>query len=61
MRRTLGTAVFAGMIGVTLFGVFMTPVFFYVIRRLTERKAALTTKPSSTAAEFSGQVARLRR
>jgi multidrug efflux pump subunit AcrB len=35
MRRTLGTAVFAGMIGVTLFGIFLTPVFFYVVRRLT--------------------------
>jgi multidrug efflux pump len=35
MRRTLGTAVFAGMIGVTLFGIFMTPVFFYVVRRLS--------------------------
>ena len=33
MRRTLGTAVFAGMIGVTLFGIFLTPVFFYVLRR----------------------------
>jgi multidrug efflux pump len=33
MRRTLGTAVFAGMLGVTLFGIFLTPVFFYVIRR----------------------------
>jgi multidrug efflux pump len=32
MRRTLGTAVFAGMIGVTFFGIFLTPVFFYVIR-----------------------------
>jgi multidrug efflux pump subunit AcrB len=31
MRRTLGTAVFAGMLGVTLFGIFLTPVFFYVI------------------------------
>jgi multidrug efflux pump subunit AcrB len=31
MRRTLGTAVFAGMIGVTLFGLFLTPVFFYGI------------------------------
>ena len=31
MRRTLGTAVFAGMLGVTLFGLFLTPVFFYVI------------------------------
>ncbi len=34
MRRTLGTAVFAGMIGVTLFGLFLTPVFYYVVRRL---------------------------
>jgi multidrug efflux pump len=35
MRRTLGTAVFAGMIGVTLFGIVLTPVFFYVIRWLS--------------------------
>ena len=27
MRRALGTAVFAGMLGVTLFGIFLTPVF----------------------------------
>ena len=32
MRRTLGTAVFAGMIGVTVFGILLTPVFFYVVR-----------------------------
>ena len=32
MRRTLGVAVFAGMLGVTLFGIFLTPVFFYVIQ-----------------------------
>jgi multidrug efflux pump len=31
MRRTLGTTVFSGMLGVTLFGIFLTPVFFYVI------------------------------
>jgi multidrug efflux pump subunit AcrB len=31
MRRTLGTAVFAGMLGVTIFGIFLTPIFFYVI------------------------------
>jgi multidrug efflux pump len=35
MRRTLGTAVFSGMIGVTFFGIFLTPVFFYVIRRIS--------------------------
>ena len=32
MRRSLGAAVFAGMIGVTLFGVFLTPVFFRVVQ-----------------------------
>ncbi len=31
MRRTLGLAVFSGMLGVTLFGIFLTPVFFNVI------------------------------
>src|SRR5204862_7794032 len=35
MRRTLGTAVFAGMLGVTLFGIFLTPVFFYIVRRIS--------------------------
>jgi multidrug efflux pump len=40
MRRTLGTAVFAGMIGVTLFGIFLTPVFYSVVRRLTDREAS---------------------
>ncbi|MHB1038097.1 MAG: efflux RND transporter permease subunit [Pirellulales bacterium] len=45
MRRTLGTAVFSGMLGVTLFGIFLTPVFYYVIqwfgdRRLRKREAA---------------------
>ncbi len=33
MRRALGTAVFSGMLGVTLFGIFLTPVFFYVLQR----------------------------
>ena len=36
MRRTLGTAVFSGMLGVTLFGIFLTPVFFYVIQGVTD-------------------------
>jgi hydrophobe/amphiphile efflux-1 (HAE1) family protein len=31
MRHSLGTAVFSGMLGVTLFGIFLTPVFFFVI------------------------------
>jgi multidrug efflux pump len=32
MRRSLGTAVLWGAFGVTLFGIFLTPVFFYVVR-----------------------------
>ncbi|HVU88443.1 MAG TPA: efflux RND transporter permease subunit [Pirellulales bacterium] len=32
MRRTLGMAVFSGMLGVTIFGIFLTPVFYYVIQ-----------------------------
>ncbi|MCZ2341806.1 MAG: efflux RND transporter permease subunit [Bacteroidales bacterium] len=39
MRRVLGTAVFSGMIGVTAFGIFLTPVFFYVIDWATDRNA----------------------
>jgi multidrug efflux pump len=37
MRRSVGTAMLWGAFGVTLFGIFLTPVFFYVIRRLTVR------------------------
>jgi multidrug efflux pump subunit AcrB len=46
MRRTLGTAVFAGMLGVTLFGIFLTPVFYYVIQWLTEWRAGDTAEDS---------------
>ncbi|HEX6958031.1 MAG TPA: multidrug efflux RND transporter permease subunit [Ferrovibrio sp.] len=35
MRRALGTAVFSGMIGVTLVGLFLTPVFYVVLRAFT--------------------------
>jgi multidrug efflux pump subunit AcrB len=38
MRRSLGLAVFSGMLGVTLFGVFLTPVFYFVIQWLAGAK-----------------------
>ena len=38
MRRTLGTAVFAGMLGVTIFGIFLTPVFFFAIQWLIDQR-----------------------
>ena len=34
MRHAMGVAVFAGMIGVTLFGIFLTPVFYVLLRAL---------------------------
>lgn len=38
MRRALGVAVFSGMLGVTLFGIFFTPVFYVVVRWLTDER-----------------------
>jgi multidrug efflux pump len=38
MRRALGTAVFSGMLGVTFFGIFLTPVFYNIIRWMTDKK-----------------------
>ena len=37
LRQTLGTAVFSGMIGVTIFGLIFTPVFYVVSRWSAER------------------------
>ena len=48
MRRSLGTAVFSGMLGVTLFGIFLTPVFFYVILEL-ERDAGCSLAVAAPA------------
>jgi multidrug efflux pump subunit AcrB len=46
MRRTLGTAVFAGMIGVTLFGIFLTPVFYATVRWFSDRRGAGRPHPA---------------
>lgn len=43
MRQAMGVAVFAGMIGVTLFGLFLTPVFYVVLMKLGFRKKTVTT------------------
>ncbi|HLS85235.1 MAG TPA: multidrug efflux RND transporter permease subunit [Burkholderiales bacterium] len=40
MRQAMGVAVFAGMIGVTLFGLFLTPVFYVMLQRRREAKLA---------------------
>ena len=38
MRQVLGTTVFSGMLGVTLLGLFLTPVFYVVLRGLVTRR-----------------------
>jgi multidrug efflux pump len=40
VRHAMGVAVFSGMLGVTFFGLILTPVFYVVIQRLAERKTA---------------------
>src|SRR6516165_5022543 len=37
MRRAMGVAVFSGMLGVTFFGLFLTPVFYVIVRTLEKR------------------------
>jgi multidrug efflux pump len=49
MRRALGTAVFAGMLGVTLFGLFLTPVFFVVVQRITGLWSSLRANSNAKA------------
>jgi HAE1 family hydrophobic/amphiphilic exporter-1 len=53
IRQAMGIAVFAGMLGVTLFGLFLTPVFYTVIGRLTDRprKAAADAAILATPVE----------
>ncbi len=48
MRRAMGAAVFAGMIGVTVFGLFLTPVFYVVLERLGLRQRV--SKPAAQPA-----------
>jgi HAE1 family hydrophobic/amphiphilic exporter-1 len=40
MRQSLGTAVFFGMLGVTLFGLIFTPVFYVVVRKFAAKPHA---------------------
>jgi multidrug efflux pump len=51
MRRALGTAVFSGMLGVTFFGIFLTPVFYVVIRWATERRGRRVKAISSNRSD----------
>jgi multidrug efflux pump subunit AcrB len=56
MRRAMGVAVFSGMLGVTFFGLFLTPVFYVVIQGLVERRSLAETPALSPAAEESAHA-----
>lgn len=49
-RQIIGTAVFSGMIGVTLFGLLLTPVFYVMVQAFVERRASLK-KPAKNLPE----------
>ena len=53
MRQSLGTAVFSGMLGVTLFGLVLTPVFYVVIRQLAPRRQSVP-KPVEREPQVAG-------
>ncbi len=40
MRQAMGVTVFAGMIGVTIFGLFLTPIFYVILERVGPKKTA---------------------
>ncbi|MBR0695693.1 efflux RND transporter permease subunit [Bradyrhizobium lablabi] len=52
MRQAVGVAVFFGMLGVTLFGLIFTPIFYIVVRNLAEGKKP--AKPAETTASAAG-------
>jgi len=45
MRQAMGIAVFSGMIGVTVFGLFLTPVFYVTIMKLGRGKKQILAEP----------------
>jgi hydrophobe/amphiphile efflux-1 (HAE1) family protein len=50
LRQTLGTAVFAGMIGVTAFGLIFTPIFYVVCRWIAEKVSRRRQAPATPPA-----------
>ena len=56
VRQALGTAVFAGMIGVTLFGLFLTPVFYVALRKLAGGGRPVSHHGSTMDGEAHGQI-----
>jgi hypothetical protein len=54
MRQSLGTAVFAGMLGVTAFGLLFTPVFYVLSRRVALLLAGRSGQPQQMPRPVDG-------
>ena len=54
MRHAMGVAVFSGMLGVTIFGLIYTPLFYVLIRALVERREARKRQHASTLPALEG-------
>ena len=50
MRQALGTTVFSGMLGITIAGLFLTPVFYVVVRKFVTRNKQSTQDPAEDIA-----------
>jgi multidrug efflux pump len=59
MRRAMGVAVFSGMIGVTVFGIFLTPVFYVLLRRLSGNRPLKRTGPAEGSRHSGGKATEL--
>ncbi|MEO7068053.1 MAG: multidrug efflux RND transporter permease subunit [Rhodanobacter sp.] len=51
MRHAMGVAVFSGMLGVTIFGLIYTPLFYVIIRALVERREARAAERAAAHAQ----------
>ncbi|MBY0240827.1 MAG: efflux RND transporter permease subunit [Burkholderiaceae bacterium] len=54
MRHAMGVAVFAGMLGVTFFGLFLTPVFYVLLRNLAQKMSRKSPVAAKAATELEG-------
>ena len=52
-RRAMGIAVFSGMLGVTVFGIFLTPVFYVLLRGRRAKRLAATSAPEPAASSLT--------
>jgi multidrug efflux pump len=59
MRRAMGVAVFSGMIGVTVFGIFLTPVFYVLLRRLSGNRPLKRTGQAEGSRHSGGKATEL--